>query len=40
MGITYIVGRVKGPIGEEEVRFLVDSGATYTMLPENSCTTE
>jgi clan AA aspartic protease len=34
MGITYVVGRVKGPLGEEEVRFLVDSGATYTVLPE------
>ena len=34
MGITYIVGRVRGPSGEEEVRFLVDSGATYTVLPE------
>jgi clan AA aspartic protease len=28
------VGRVKGPLGEEEVSFLVDSGATYTVLPE------
>jgi len=34
LGITYIEGRVKGPLGEEEVRFLVDSGATYTVLPE------
>ncbi len=34
MGVTYIVGRVKGPLGEEEVSFLVDSGATYTVLPE------
>lgn len=34
MGITYIIGRVKGPLGEEEVRFLVDSGATYTLIPE------
>ena len=34
MGITYIEGRVKGPLGEEAVRFLVDSGATYTVLPE------
>jgi len=34
LGITYIVGRVRGPSGEEEVRFLVDSGATYTVLPE------
>ncbi len=34
LGIVYIVGRVRGPSGEEEVRFLVDSGATYTVLPE------
>ena len=34
MGITYIEGKVKGPLGEESVRFLVDSGATYTVLPE------
>lgn len=34
MGITYIDGRVRGPEGEEEIRFLLDSGATYTLLPE------
>jgi len=35
MGIVYITGKVRGPTGkEEEVRFLVDSGATYTLLPE------
>jgi len=34
MGITYIEGTVRGPKGEERVRFLVDSGATYTLLPE------
>lgn len=35
MGITYIEGRVRGPTGKEvEARFLVDSGATYTVLPE------
>jgi len=34
MGITYIEGRVRGPLGEESVRFLIDSGATYTVLPE------
>ncbi len=34
MGITYIEGRVRGPSGEEVVRFLIDSGATYTVLPE------
>ena len=35
MGITYIEGRVKGPMGEETVRLLVDGGATYTVLPED-----
>lgn len=34
MGITYIDGWVRGPLGERKVRFLVDSGATYTVLPE------
>lgn len=34
MGITYIEGVVSGPGGEQSsVRFLVDSGATYTLLP-------
>jgi clan AA aspartic protease len=36
LGITYIVWRVKGPSGEVEERFLVDSGATYTVLPEEA----
>jgi clan AA aspartic protease len=31
---THIVGRVTGPTGQQvEVRFLVDSGATYSLLP-------
>ena len=34
MGITYIEGLVRGPQGEERVRFLIDSGATYSLLPE------
>ena len=34
MGITHIEGTVRGPKGEARVRFLVDSGATYTLLPE------
>jgi clan AA aspartic protease len=35
MGITYIQGQVKGPRGKEaDVRFLVDSGATYSVLPK------
>ena len=35
MGITHIEGRVRGPTGkEEQLRFLIDSGATYTLLPK------
>lgn len=35
MGITYIEGIVRGPEGREEnVRLLVDSGVTYTLLPQ------
>jgi len=38
MGITYIEGIVKGPTGKEErVKFLVDSGATYSLLPRAIC---
>jgi clan AA aspartic protease len=34
MGIVYIEGTVTGPKGKKAtVRFLVDSGATYTLLP-------
>ena len=34
MGITYIEGVVTGPSGKQtRTRFLVDSGATYTLLP-------
>jgi len=34
MGITYVDGITRGPTGKEEaVRFLVDSGATYSLLP-------
>jgi aspartyl protease family protein len=34
MGITYVRGSVAGAGGERaEVEFLVDSGATYTLLP-------
>lgn len=37
MGITYIKGDVTGPKGKRStVRFLVDSGATYTLLPEKT----
>ncbi len=35
MGITYVDAEVTGPTGKSEaVRLLVDSGATYTLLPE------
>jgi clan AA aspartic protease len=35
MGITFVDGTVSGPSGEtESLRFLVDSGANYTLLPE------
>jgi len=35
MGITYIQSEVKGPKGKKkEVKFLVDSGATYSLLPK------
>jgi len=34
VGVTYIEGEVVGPAGRAQVRFLVDSGATYTLLPE------
>jgi clan AA aspartic protease len=35
MGITYVEGRVKGPTGKEKnVKFLIDSGATYSLLPK------
>src|SRR5436309_14657589 len=33
MGITYIRGTVSGPKGQRTLDFLVDSGATYTLLP-------
>ena len=34
MGLTYVDGTVTGPSGiSREVRFLVDSGSSYTLLP-------
>lgn len=34
VGITFIDGTVSGPTGaQEQVRFLVDSGAVYSLLP-------
>ena len=35
MGVIYIEGEVRGSSGKQEnVRFLVDSGATYSLLPK------
>src|SRR3989449_2502168 len=35
LGISYVQGTVRGPAGAEAaVRFLIDSGATYSLLPE------
>jgi len=35
MGNTYIQGKVSGPKGKQaQVKFLVDSGATYSVLPQ------
>src|SRR5438067_11621385 len=36
MGITYIEGKVSGPAGEADAKFLVDSGARYTLLPNTT----
>ena len=37
MGLTYIEGTVTGPTGKQSTaEFLVDSGAKYTLLPEES----
>lgn len=34
MGITYVEGTLTGPTGQQEtLQFLVDSGATYTLVP-------
>ena len=34
MGISYVQGTVRGPTGvEATVRFLIDNGATYSLLP-------
>ncbi len=35
MGSIYLERLVRRQEGEERVRFLVDSGATYTLLPES-----
>lgn len=33
VGLTHVEGTASGPDGQEVVRFLVDSGATYSLLP-------
>ncbi|HOX37854.1 MAG TPA: retroviral-like aspartic protease family protein [Candidatus Brocadiia bacterium] len=36
MGLTYVEGTVQGPSGKKDgVRFLVDSGAKYSVLPKS-----
>ena len=34
MGLSYVQGTVRGPGGEQAVRFLIDSGAVYSLLPD------
>jgi clan AA aspartic protease len=36
MGLSYIQGTVQGPGGVRAVRFLIDSGAVYSLLPEDT----
>ncbi|MEK7767221.1 MAG: retropepsin-like aspartic protease [bacterium] len=37
MGLTYVIAKVRGkPGNERRVRLLVDSGATYSLLPERT----
>jgi predicted aspartyl protease len=33
--LSYIQGTVRGPTGERRVVFLIDSGAVYSLLPED-----
>jgi hypothetical protein len=36
MGVTYVEGLLTGPTGQQApVRFLVDSGAAYTLVPHD-----
>jgi len=36
MGVTYVEGVASGPTGKQAaVRFLVDSGATYSLVPHD-----
>ena len=34
MGMTYIEATVRGPAGTERLKFLIDSGAMYSLLPD------
>ncbi len=34
MGLVSVIAKVSGPAGSAELEFLVDSGATYSLLPE------
>jgi len=36
MGLVWVEGTVSGPTGRANVQFLVDSGATYTLLPHEN----
>jgi predicted aspartyl protease len=36
MGLVFVEGTVTGPSGQATLQFLVDSGATYTLLPYDS----
>jgi predicted aspartyl protease len=33
MSVVYVEGTVTGPLGQASLEFLVDSGASYTLLP-------
>lgn len=35
VGLTYIDGVVTGPRGQQELRFLIDTGAQYSLLPHD-----
>jgi len=34
--MTFLEGEVEGPAGKTKVKFLIDSGATYSLLPLNA----
>lgn len=36
MGISHVQARVTGPLAEATVELLIDSGATYSVLPEST----